>query len=110
MSLPVCVRTRLQIDGPYNEAFLEKVQKCSMEDDHSAEFAVAKVRRFLLTDACRLQTSNREIPRSVQGLNMTNCSVFWLQVHQYRVAMTAKDCSIMVALVPSDQEEDDDEG
>ena len=32
-----------------------------------------------------------------------------LQVHQYRVAMTAKDCSIMVALVPSNEEEDDDE-
>ncbi|XP_023153812.2 inositol-pentakisphosphate 2-kinase [Amphiprion ocellaris] len=66
-------RTRLQIDGPYNEAFLEKLQKCSTEDDGSVEFAAAKV-------------------------------------HQYRVAMTAKDCSIMVALVPSGEEEDDDEG
>ncbi|KAM6927861.1 inositol-pentakisphosphate 2-kinase [Xenentodon cancila] len=66
-------RTRLQIDGPYNEAFLEKLQKCPTEDDGSVEYAVAKV-------------------------------------HQYRVAMTAKDCSIMVALVPSGEEEDDDEG
>ncbi|XP_008289491.1 inositol-pentakisphosphate 2-kinase [Stegastes partitus] len=66
-------RTRLQIDGPYNEAFLEKLQKCSTEDDGSVEFAAAKV-------------------------------------HQYRVAMTAKDCSIMVALLPSGEEEDDDEG
>uniref|UniRef100_A0A3Q1GF27 Inositol-pentakisphosphate 2-kinase n=1 Tax=Acanthochromis polyacanthus TaxID=80966 RepID=A0A3Q1GF27_9TELE len=66
-------RARLQIDGPYNEAFLEKLQKCSTEDDGSVEFAAAKV-------------------------------------HQYRVAMTAKDCSIMVALVPSGEEEDDDEG
>eukprot|EP00064_Thunnus_orientalis_P009331 superscaffoldBa00001177_g9355 len=32
-----------------------------------------------------------------------------LMVHQYRVAMTAKDCSIMVALVPSSEEEEDDE-
>ncbi|XP_047438988.1 inositol-pentakisphosphate 2-kinase [Mugil cephalus] len=66
-------RTRLQIDGPYNEAFLEKMQKCSAEDDGSVEYAAAKV-------------------------------------HQYRVAMTAKDCSIMIALVPSSEEEDDDEG
>ncbi|XP_076599830.1 inositol-pentakisphosphate 2-kinase [Chaetodon auriga] len=66
-------RTRLQIDGPYNEAFLEKLQKCPTEDDGSVEYAVAKV-------------------------------------HQYRVAMTAKDCSIMVALVPSSEEEEDDEG
>ncbi|XP_029286551.1 inositol-pentakisphosphate 2-kinase-like [Cottoperca gobio] len=66
-------RTRLQMDGPYNEAFLEKLQKCPTEDDGSVEFAVAKV-------------------------------------HQYRVAMTAKDCSIMVALVPSSEEEEDDEG
>ncbi|CAN9511996.1 unnamed protein product [Ophioblennius macclurei] len=66
-------RSRLQIDGPYNEAFLEKLQKCSSEDDGSVEYAAAKV-------------------------------------HQYRVAMTAKDCSIMVALVPGAEEEDDDEG
>uniref|UniRef100_A0A8C7Z9D4 Inositol-pentakisphosphate 2-kinase n=1 Tax=Oryzias sinensis TaxID=183150 RepID=A0A8C7Z9D4_9TELE len=51
--------SRLQVDGPYNEAFLEKVQKCRVEDDGSVESAVAKV-------------------------------------HQYRVAMTAKDCSIMI--------------
>ncbi|TKS71434.1 Inositol-pentakisphosphate 2-kinase [Collichthys lucidus] len=67
------IRTRLQIDGPYDEAFLEKLQKCPTEDDGSVEFAVAKV-------------------------------------HQYRVAMTAKDCSIMVALVPSSEKEEDDEG
>ncbi|XP_041812103.1 inositol-pentakisphosphate 2-kinase [Chelmon rostratus] len=66
-------RARLQIDGPYNEAFLEKLQKCPTEDDGSVEYAAAKV-------------------------------------HQYRVAMTAKDCSIMVALVPSSEEEEDDEG
>ncbi|XP_037346252.2 inositol-pentakisphosphate 2-kinase isoform X1 [Pungitius pungitius] len=71
-SLPVCVRTSLQVEGPYNEAFLEKLQKCPTEDDGSVEYAVAKV-------------------------------------HQYRVAMTAKDCSIMVALVPR-SEEDEDEG
>uniref|UniRef100_A0A3Q3X726 Inositol-pentakisphosphate 2-kinase n=1 Tax=Mola mola TaxID=94237 RepID=A0A3Q3X726_MOLML len=66
-------RTHLQIDGLYDEAFLEKLQKCPAEDDGSVEYAAAKV-------------------------------------HQYRIAMTAKDCSIMVALVPSNEEEDDDEG
>ncbi|XP_047203175.1 inositol-pentakisphosphate 2-kinase [Girardinichthys multiradiatus] len=65
-------RTRLQIDGPYDQNFLEKVQKCWMEDDGSVEYAAAKV-------------------------------------HQYRIALTAKDCSIMAALVPSVEEEDDDE-
>lgn len=43
-SLPVYARTRLQIEGPYNEAFLEKLQKCPAEDDGSVEYAVAKVR------------------------------------------------------------------
>uniref|UniRef100_A0A3B4WUH0 Inositol-pentakisphosphate 2-kinase n=1 Tax=Seriola lalandi dorsalis TaxID=1841481 RepID=A0A3B4WUH0_SERLL len=66
-------RTHHQIDGPYNEAFMEKLQKCPTDDDGSVEYAVAKV-------------------------------------HQYRVAMTAKDCSIMVALVPSNEEKEDDEG
>uniref|UniRef100_A0A3P9HEN0 Inositol-pentakisphosphate 2-kinase n=1 Tax=Oryzias latipes TaxID=8090 RepID=A0A3P9HEN0_ORYLA len=66
-------RSRLQVDGPYNEAFLEKVQKCRVEDDGSVESAVAKV-------------------------------------HQYRVSMTAKDCSIMVVLLPREEEKDDDEG
>lgn len=42
-SLPVFVRSHLQIDGPYNEAFLEKLQKCPAEDDGSVEYAVAKV-------------------------------------------------------------------
>uniref|UniRef100_A0A1A8M2B3 Inositol-pentakisphosphate 2-kinase n=1 Tax=Nothobranchius pienaari TaxID=704102 RepID=A0A1A8M2B3_9TELE len=65
-------RTRLQIDGPYNETFLEKVQKWTMEDNGSVEFAAAKV-------------------------------------HQYRFAMTAKDCSLMVTLVSSEEEEEDDE-
>uniref|UniRef100_A0A8C7NQ19 Inositol-pentakisphosphate 2-kinase n=1 Tax=Oncorhynchus mykiss TaxID=8022 RepID=A0A8C7NQ19_ONCMY len=54
-------RCRLQMDGPYNASFLEKVQNCPAEDDGSLEYAVGKV-------------------------------------HQYRVAMTAKDCSIMVAI------------
>ncbi|XP_054472792.1 inositol-pentakisphosphate 2-kinase isoform X2 [Anoplopoma fimbria] len=66
-------RTRLQLEGPYNEAFLEKLQKCPTEDDGSVEYAAAKV-------------------------------------HQYCVAMTAKDCSIMVTLVPGSEEEEDDEG
>ncbi|XP_034724860.1 inositol-pentakisphosphate 2-kinase [Etheostoma cragini] len=66
-------RTRLQMDGPYNEAFLEKLQKCPTEDDGSVEYAVAKV-------------------------------------HQYRVSMTAKDCSIMITLVPRSEAEEDDEG
>lgn len=31
------------MEGPYNEAFLEKLQKCPTEDDGSVEYAVAKV-------------------------------------------------------------------
>ncbi|KAJ8400895.1 hypothetical protein AAFF_G00392490 [Aldrovandia affinis] len=61
-------RNRLQIDGPYNENFLEKVKNCPSEDDGSIEYAVGKV-------------------------------------HQYRVAMTAKDCSVMITLAPSGEEE-----
>lgn len=47
--LSVSVRTRLQIDGPYDEAFLEKLQKCPTEDDGSVEFAVAKVSPKLIS-------------------------------------------------------------
>ncbi|CAL8336089.1 unnamed protein product [Lota lota] len=65
-------RSCLQIDGPYDKAFLEKLQKCPAEDDGSIEYAAAKVQ-------------------------------------QYRVAMTAKDCSIMVTLVPRRDEEDGSE-
>lgn len=65
-------RCRLQIDGPYNEAFLQKLQKCPTEDDGSVDYAVTRV-------------------------------------HQYRVAMTAKDCSIMITLVPSDEEEEEED-
>uniref|UniRef100_A0A8C6V134 Inositol-pentakisphosphate 2-kinase n=1 Tax=Neogobius melanostomus TaxID=47308 RepID=A0A8C6V134_9GOBI len=35
-------RSRLQVDGPYDEAFLEKIQKCPSEDDGSVEFAASK--------------------------------------------------------------------
>ncbi|XP_034152049.1 inositol-pentakisphosphate 2-kinase isoform X1 [Esox lucius] len=61
-------RSRLQIDGPYDESFLEKVQNCPAEDDGSIEYAVGKV-------------------------------------HQYRVAMTAKDCSIMIAIAPCGEDD-----
>ncbi|XP_066553953.1 inositol-pentakisphosphate 2-kinase isoform X1 [Amia ocellicauda] len=61
-------RSRLQIDGPYNESFLEKLRNCPSEDDGTVEYAVGKV-------------------------------------HQYRVAMTAKDCSIMIALAPCADDE-----
>ncbi|KAF7653454.1 hypothetical protein LDENG_00082680, partial [Lucifuga dentata] len=64
-------RSCLQMDGPYDEAFLEKLQKSPIEDDGSVEYAVAKVR-------------------------------------QYRIAMTAKDCSIMTTLVPSSMEAEDE--
>lgn len=37
-------------------------------------------------------------------------SGFLLQIHQYLITKTAKDCSIMVALVPSADKEEDDEG
>ncbi|XP_048872903.1 inositol-pentakisphosphate 2-kinase-like [Brienomyrus brachyistius] len=61
-------RTRLQVDGPYNEKFLERMRHCPSEDDGSIEYAVGKV-------------------------------------HQYRVAMTAKDCSIMITLTPCEGDE-----
>lgn len=66
-------RSRLQVDGPYDEAFLEMIQKCPSEDDGSVEYAAAKV-------------------------------------HQYRAAMTAKDCSIMITLMPTAEEEDNVQG
>ncbi|XP_077384745.1 inositol-pentakisphosphate 2-kinase isoform X2 [Festucalex cinctus] len=66
-------RSGLQVDGPYNETFVERLQKCPAEDDGSLDYAVSKV-------------------------------------HQYRVAMTAKDCSIMVALVPTNHQHDHDGG
>ncbi|XP_063071151.1 inositol-pentakisphosphate 2-kinase [Engraulis encrasicolus] len=61
-------RSRLQIDGPYNESFLEKVKSCPAEDDGSVDYAIGKV-------------------------------------HHYRVAMTAKDCSVMITLAPSEEDE-----
>ncbi|XP_033830550.1 inositol-pentakisphosphate 2-kinase isoform X2 [Periophthalmus magnuspinnatus] len=63
-------RSRLQVEGPYDEMFLEKLQKCPSEDDGSVEYATTKV-------------------------------------HQYRAAMTAKDCSIMITLMPTAEENDD---
>ncbi|XP_068170912.1 inositol-pentakisphosphate 2-kinase [Antennarius striatus] len=66
-------RAHLQVDGPYNKAFLEKLKKCPNEDDGSVEYAVTKI-------------------------------------HQHRVAMTVKDCSIMITLVPSSEEEGDEDG
>uniref|UniRef100_A0A9L0RHR9 Inositol-pentakisphosphate 2-kinase n=1 Tax=Equus caballus TaxID=9796 RepID=A0A9L0RHR9_HORSE len=56
-------RKTLQIDGPYDEAFYQKLLDLSTEDDGTVAFALTKVQ-------------------------------------QYRVAMTAKDCSIMIALSP----------
>ncbi|XP_010210590.1 PREDICTED: inositol-pentakisphosphate 2-kinase [Tinamus guttatus] len=56
-------RSMLQIEGPYNEAFYEKLLDLSTEDDGTVAFALTKVQ-------------------------------------QYRIAMTAKDCSIMIALSP----------
>ncbi|KFP37126.1 Inositol-pentakisphosphate 2-kinase, partial [Chlamydotis macqueenii] len=61
-------RSTLQIDGPYNEAFYEKLLDLSTEDDGTVAFALTKVQ-------------------------------------QYRIAMTAKDCSIMIALSPCLQDE-----
>ncbi|CAL9706609.1 unnamed protein product [Knipowitschia caucasica] len=62
-------RSRLQVDGPYDEMFLQSLHKCPAEDDGSVEYAVARV-------------------------------------HQYRAAMTAKDCSIMITLMPTAEEDD----
>ncbi|XP_072521849.1 inositol-pentakisphosphate 2-kinase [Salminus brasiliensis] len=61
-------RNRLQVDGPYDEGFLEKLKTCPSEDDGSIEYAVGKVL-------------------------------------QYRVAMTAKDCSIMITFAPCGEDE-----
>ncbi|XP_077181841.1 inositol-pentakisphosphate 2-kinase isoform X3 [Paroedura picta] len=61
-------RRALQIDGPYNESFYEKLLDLSTEDDGTVEYALRKVQ-------------------------------------QYQVAMTAKDCSIMIALSPCLQDE-----
>ncbi|KAF7249709.1 Inositol-pentakisphosphate 2-kinase [Varanus komodoensis] len=61
-------RNMLQIDGPYNESFYEKLLDLSSEDDGTVAYALTKVQ-------------------------------------QYRVAMTAKDCSIMIALSPCQQDE-----
>lgn len=38
----------LQIDGPYDLSFLEKVKTCPSEDDGTVEYAVAKVIVFAL--------------------------------------------------------------
>ncbi|KAK9406256.1 inositol-pentakisphosphate 2-kinase [Crotalus adamanteus] len=61
-------RNVLQIDGPYNESFYEKLLDRSSEDDGTIAYALTKVQ-------------------------------------QYRVAMTAKDCSIMIVLSPCQQDE-----
>ncbi|XP_036595595.1 inositol-pentakisphosphate 2-kinase [Trichosurus vulpecula] len=65
-------RDLLQIDGPYNEAFYQKLHDLSTEDDGTLAYALTKVQ-------------------------------------QYRVAMTAKDCSIMIALSPCLQDECSDQ-
>ncbi|KAL4646354.1 inositol-pentakisphosphate 2-kinase-like [Arapaima gigas] len=61
-------RSTMQVDGPYNESFLERLRCCPSNDNGSVEYAVGKV-------------------------------------HQYRVAMAAKDCSIMVTLAPCEGDE-----
>lgn len=65
-------RKTLQIDGPYDEAFYQKLFDLSTEDDGTVAFALTKVQ-------------------------------------QYRVAMTAKDCSIMIALSPCLQDASSDQ-
>ncbi|XP_057578481.1 inositol-pentakisphosphate 2-kinase isoform X2 [Hippopotamus amphibius kiboko] len=65
-------RKALQIDGPYDEAFYQRLLDLSTEDDGTVAFALTKVQ-------------------------------------QYRVAMTAKDCSIMIALSPCLQDASSDQ-
>ncbi|XP_059800611.1 inositol-pentakisphosphate 2-kinase isoform X3 [Hypanus sabinus] len=55
-------RSRLHLDGPYDESFYESLSDFS-QDDETVDYAARKI-------------------------------------HQYRVATTAKDCSIMIALSP----------
>ncbi|XP_038668517.1 inositol-pentakisphosphate 2-kinase isoform X1 [Scyliorhinus canicula] len=61
-------RSRLHLDGPYNESFYESLADCHLQDDETVDYAAQKI-------------------------------------HQYRVATTAKDCSIMIALSPCPVEE-----
>uniref|UniRef100_UPI00398EEE9C inositol-pentakisphosphate 2-kinase isoform X2 n=1 Tax=Pristiophorus japonicus TaxID=55135 RepID=UPI00398EEE9C len=56
-------RSRLHLDGPYNESFYESLSDLHSQDDETVDYAAQKI-------------------------------------HQYRVATTAKDCSIMIALSP----------
>ncbi|XP_023563567.1 inositol-pentakisphosphate 2-kinase isoform X3 [Octodon degus] len=72
-------RKMLQIDGPYDEAFYQKLLDLSTEDDGSVAFALTK-----------------------------NVLAQYDYVQQYRVAMTAKDCSIMIALSPCLQDASSD--
>ncbi|XP_074055393.1 inositol-pentakisphosphate 2-kinase isoform X2 [Macrotis lagotis] len=65
-------RALLQLDGPYDSAFYQRLRDLSTEDDGSLAYALTKVQ-------------------------------------QYRVAMTAKDCSIMIALSPCPQDECSDQ-
>lgn len=77
------------------------LQKCPAEDDGSVEYAATKVslgRRQSARQAFR----SRAQPPPLLG--------FVLQIHQYLITKTAKDCSIMVALVPSSDKEEEDEG
>lgn len=77
------------------------LQKCPAEDDGSVEYAATKVSPGRRRSAGQALHSRAQ-PPPLLG--------FVLQIHQYLITKTAKDCSIMVALVPSNDKEEEDEG
>lgn len=79
------------------------LQKCPAEDDGSVEYAATKVSAG--PNARRSRTRVCFTPSAPSPP-----SGFVLQIHQYLITKTAKDCSIMVALVPSTDKEEEDEG
>ncbi|KAG7278240.1 hypothetical protein CRUP_012736 [Coryphaenoides rupestris] len=150
-------RGRLQVDGPYDKAFLEKLHKCPAEDDGSIEYAVAKVQQYrvaMTAKDCSIMDSVRRQQRLdhrvvsaylrdqpgprpplypectllIHPVDGPYDKAFLEKLHkcpaeddgsieyavakvqQYRVAMTAKDCSIMVTLVPRRDEDGSERG
>lgn len=73
------------------------LQKCPSEDDGSVEYAATKVRSWHKGSDLAHSSAASPLPSG-------------LQIHQYLITKTAKDCSIMVALVPGSEREEEDEG
>lgn len=68
------------MDGPYDEAFLEKIQKCPAEDDGSVEYAVAKVSEIPLRRSLKnFLDLGFIVCKNVKG-NPSDCKVASLSV------------------------------